>query len=175
MSIVVGLVLVAVLVCVASLITIPRKPPQDITVRHVKSVHSSEITTMTFEIKNHTESPYIFLPFEVQVRNGNAWTRFQVFNSGSIHPIPTVGPTGLASYTVDVTNLPAKSVVRLSIHPQKVLLGVPGLVRRAELNIKKQRGGGGGRLPLNPYDKNSEVYGLPTEVVSEEFVETASP
>jgi len=124
---------------------------------------------MTFEIKNHTADPYIFHPFEVQVRNGNAWAKFQGFDIIKIHPAPKIDPKGLASYTLNVTNLPAASVVRFKIRPQKTLLGVNGLVRRAELNLKKQGPSGG--FPLNPYDRNSNVFGLPTEVVSEEFVE----
>ena len=163
-------VLFALLLLIALFISIPRKPPQDITVRHVGSVQSSNITAMTFEIKNHTADPYIFFPFEVQIRNGNAWTVFQRFDMSTIQPIPKVNPNGLASYTVNVTNLPAGSVVRFSIRLQKTLLGVDGLVRRAELNLKKQGGGGKG-ISLNPYDRNSQVFGLPTEVVSEEFID----
>ncbi|MGH7973517.1 MAG: hypothetical protein ACREIC_32780 [Limisphaerales bacterium] len=169
-AVVAGAVVLVVLLFLAILLTVPRKSQQDITVRHVKSVQSADITTMTFEVKNHTDTPYIFFPSEVQVRNGSAWTKFQGFDITTIHPNPTVGPMALASYTVNVTNLPAKSVVRFSIRPQKILLGVNGFVRRAELNLKKQGGGGGG-VSMNPYDRNSSVYGLPTEVASEEFVE----
>ena len=164
----------ALLLFVAILFVLVRQPSPAITVRHVKSVQSEHVTTMTFEIKNHTADPYIFHPFEVQVRNESAWTKFQGFDITKIHPHPTLDPGGVASYTLNVTNLPAGSVVRFSIRPQKVLLGVSGFVRRAELEVKRQanggRGGGGG-ISLNPYDRNSKVFGLPTEVVSEEFVE----
>ena len=150
-------VLIAVLLFVALLLTIPRKPPQDITVRHVGSVQSGNVTTMTFEIKNHTATPYVFLPFEVQVRNGNAWTKFQGFGIDTTNPTPPVGPMGLASYTINVTNLPAKSVVRFSIRPQKTLLGFNGFVRRAELKLKNQGGG----ISLSPFDRNSKVSECP--------------
>lgn len=164
----VGLIFVVFMLCI-----IPHRPSQDITIRHVKSVQSANITTMTFEIKNHTANPYIFFPFEVQVRNGNGWSKFQGFDIGTIHPIPKIDPKGLASYTVDVTNLPAASVVRFSIRPQKILLGVNGFVRRAELELdRRKQGGGGGGVSLNPYDKNGQVFGLPTEAVATgEFVE----
>jgi hypothetical protein len=125
---------------------------------------------MTFEIKNRTGDEYIFFPFEVQIRNGNAWTKFQGFNIGKIYTVPTIKPGGLSSYTINVTNLPAGCVIRLKIRPQKKLLGVNGFVRRAKLNLKNQVGGGGS-ISLNPFDKNSQVFGLPTEVESEEFVE----
>lgn len=172
-ALVAGAVLILLLLFTALLLTFARKPAQQITVRHVGSVQSSNITTMTFEIKNHTTDPYIFFPFEVQVRNGNGWIKFQGFDITKIHPTPTVKPAGLASYTVSVTNLPAGSVVRLSILPQKILLGVNGFVRRAELNLKNQ-GGGGSAVSLNPYDRNTQVFGLPTEpVATEEWVETA--
>ena len=166
-AIIAGAVVLVVLLFIAMLFTVPRKPPppQEVTVRHVGSVQFGNVTTMTFEVTNHTADPYIFCPFELQVRNGNAWTKFQGFDITKIDPFPTLAPRGLASYTVNVTNLLAGSVVRFSIRPQKVLLGVNGFVRRAELEVK------GGGIPLNPYDKNSQVFGLSTEVVSEEWVE----
>ena len=168
-AIVAGAVVLVVLLCFAILFSVPRHPPQDFTVRHVGSIQSGNVTTMTFEITNHTADPYIFFPSEVQVRNGNRWTKFQGFDITKIHPTLKIDPKGLASYTVNVTNLPSKSVVRFSIRPQKLLLGVDGFVRRAELKVKKQGGVG---LPLNPYDRKSQVYGQPSEVVSEEWVET---
>lgn len=147
---------------------------QDITVRHVKSVASAGITTMTFEIKNPTADPYIFSPYEMQVRNSNGWIKFQRFDITSIHPPPKLGSRGVASWTVDVTNLPAGSVVRFSIRVQKTLLGVEGFARRAELNLNAATGSRaqGTGLPLNPNDKNSSVYGKPKEVVTQEWVET---
>jgi hypothetical protein len=169
MAVVAGLVLTAVLLFIVILLTVPRKPPQDITVRHVGSVQSGNVTTMTFEITNHTAYPYIFFPFEVQIRNGNGWSKFQGFDITKIHLHPTVAPRGVASYTVNVTNVPAGCSVRFSIRPQKVLLGVNGFVRRAELELKGQARGGG--ISLNPYDRNSQVFGLPTEVVTEGWVE----
>ena len=59
-------------------------------------------------------------------------------------------------------------IVRFKVRPQKILLGVVGFMKRAEWNLKGQTRH---RIPLNPWDKNSKVAGLPTEVVSEEFVE----
>lgn len=160
--------MLVVLLFIAMLLTVPRRPLQPIKLRHVKSVQSENVTTMIFEITNHTADPYIFFPFEVQVRNGTDWTEFEGFDRPRFIRL---APRGVASYTVNVTNLPAKSVVRFSIRPQKTLLGVDGFVRRAELNLKKQGGGAGGWTSLNPNDKNSQVFGLPTEVVSEEWVE----
>ncbi len=175
-AIVAGPVLLTILLFIALLLSTLRTPPQKITLRHVKSIRTENVTAMNFEIKNQSSDPYIFFPFEVQIRNGNAWTKFQGFDITKIHPAPKIDPQGLASYTLNVTNLPAGSVVRFSIRPQKVLLGLNGFVRRAELEVKRQTGGGagggGGGIPLNPYDRNSQVYGMPIEVVSEEFVET---
>jgi hypothetical protein len=167
-AIVAGGVLLLFLLFIAILLSGPHKPPQDITVRHVKSIQSSNITTMTFEIKNHTATPYIFFPFEVQIRNGNAWTRLQGFDMQTIHPPPKIDVRSLASYTINVTNVPSGSVVRFSIRPQKILLGVNGFVRRAELKLEHH---GASSIPLNPNDRNSQVYGSPTEVVSDGFAE----
>lgn len=175
-AIIAGAVVLAVLLFVAFLFTAsrkPRKPPQEVTVRHVGSIRYGNLTVMTFEITNHTANPYIFHPYEIQVRNGSAWTNFQGFDITKIHPHPTLAPRGVASYTVNVTNLPAGSVVRFSIQPQKTLMGVEGFARRAALELKRQTRGGGsaGGIPLNPNDKNSKVFGLPTVVLTEEWVE----
>jgi len=92
-AIVAGAVVLALLLFTAMLLTGPRRPPQNITVRHVGSVWSSNIVTLTFEITNHTADPYIFFPFEVQVRNGNGWTKFEGFDITKIHPHPTLAPS----------------------------------------------------------------------------------
>lgn len=174
-AIIAGAVVFVLVLVIALLLATSRRPSQAITLRHVRSLRTDNVTMMSFEVKNHTAEPYIFFPFEVQVRSGDSWTKFQGFDITRIHPAPKLDPAGLVSYTVGVTNLPAGTVVRLAIRPQKVLLGVNGFVRRAELEVKRKSrgaaGAGGGGLPLNPYDKNSQVYGMPTEVVSEEFVE----
>jgi hypothetical protein len=172
-AIIAGAVVLALLLFVAFLFTAPRKPPQNITVSHVESAESAGITTMTFEIKNHTTDPYIFFPYEVQVRNSNDWTRFQALGSTRIQPIPTLAPKGVVSYTVNVTNLHAGSVVRFAIRVQKTLMGVQGFARRAELDLKGAGASGGTGISLNPNDKNSSVFGLPKEVLTEEWIETA--
>jgi hypothetical protein len=172
-AMVAGAVVFALLLLIALLLATPRRPPQDITLRHVNSTRTNNVTTMSFEVRNHTSDPYIFFPFEVQVRTGDSWTKFQGFDMTKFHPAPRLAPAGLASCTVGVTNLPARAVARLCIHPQKVLLGVHGFLRRAELEMERKSGSRAGRsaVSLNPYDRNSQVYGMPTKVVSEEFVE----
>jgi hypothetical protein len=148
-----------------------RKSAPNFTVRHVNSVCSNAITTMTFEVTNHTANPYIFHPFELEIQNTNGWSEFQSFNKPGPRPNPTLSPWGHAFCTINVTNLPDKSVVRLSVRFQKTLLGAEGFVRRAQLTWER-RGRPGSGLSLNPYDKNSHVFGFPTEGVSEEWVET---
>jgi hypothetical protein len=149
----------------AMLLIISSKPPQEITVRHVKSVQSSNVTTMTFEIKNHTTDRYAFSPFEVQVRNGTAWTKFQDFDMSK--PTPLIAGRAVVSYTENVTNLPAGSTVRFAIRQQPVLLGLNGFIRRAEIKLKNPTS----MVSLNPYSKHSLVVDFPTAVWSEEWVE----
>ena len=63
-----------------------------------------------------------------------------------------------------------RPVVRLTMSVQEVLTGAKGFLRRVELRrIDKTPN----RMPLNPYDKNSQVFGKPIEVVTEEFVAPA--
>jgi hypothetical protein len=143
------------------------------TVRHVNSVCSNGITTMTFEITNHTAEPCIFQPFELQIQNTNGWSQFQDFDKPGIRPHPPLDAFGVAIFTIKIVNLPGKSAVRFSARVEKSLLGIEGFVIRAKVNWKR-RGGSGILLPLNPYDKNSHIYGKPTKVMSEEWVETAN-
>jgi hypothetical protein len=173
-AIVAGAVVLVVLFFLAMLLIVSRKPAQAIAVRHVKSVQSGNVTTMTFEIKNHTANPYVFVPYEVQVRNGDVWIKFQTVDDYEFlrkrSVIPAIGPTGLVYRTMDVTNLPAKSVVRVSMRSSKQLLGLSGLFMRAKLNWEFR--GSGPHIPLNPFDSKSSPWGKPTEVTSDEFVET---
>ena len=168
---IVASVVLVVLLFFAMLLVVSHKPPQAITVRHIKSVQSADVTTMTFEIKNRTAAPFLFSPYAVQVRNGNARTNFQDVDYHQEFG-PPIGPTGLVYCTVSVTHLPAKSVVRFSVTTAKQLLGLSGLFTRVELNWKLRRGNfGWSALSLNPYDKNSPALGKPTEITSDEFVE----
>ena len=170
-----GAVVLTLLLFTLITVSVSRLPAELISIRHLNSVQSGRVTTMTFEITNHTADPYIFSPFQVQLRNGNAWTKFQGFDT-AVHPHPTLAPRGVASCSIDVTNLLPGSVVRFSIRPQKILMGFNGFVRRAELNLQRPAGAGpGGRISLNPNDPRSAVFGTPTVVVTEEWVETVSP
>jgi len=162
-----GGVAIAIVVFTISFLVIAFPTSRPITIRHVKSVHSGDVTAATFEIRNHAAAPYIFYPFEVQVRNGTVWSKCLGFKVGKVHPLPTLDPMGLASYTVEVTNLPAGSVVRFKIRAQKILTGLNGLLRRFELNFGSTRSS----ISLNPFDKTSTVFEIPREVVSDEFVE----
>jgi hypothetical protein len=167
-AVVPGALVLVVLLFFALLVVVYHQPPLDITVRHVKSVQTGDITTISFEVKNHTPSPYAYRRLEVQVRNGNVWTGFQDFDINRFNAYPALGPRAVASYTVNVTNLPAQSVVRLSLYLQKPLHGVEGFARRAEF---KWRMTNQVNVSLNPYDTNSIFWGKPTVVTSEEFVE----
>ncbi len=171
-----GAIVLTLLLFTLILVSVSRLPAELISIRHLNSVQSGRVTMMTFEITNHTADPYIFSPFQVQLRNGNAWTKFEGFDVTAIHPHPTLAPWGVASYSIDVTNLLPGSVVRFSIRPQKILMGLNGFVRRAELNLQRPAGAGpGGRISLNPNDPSSKVFGPPTVVVTAEWVETVSP
>jgi hypothetical protein len=166
--IIVGSVVLAVLLF-AILLSVHRDQPQAIKVRHVKSVQSSNVITMTFEVTNHSTDTYMFDQFDVAVRNDNAWARIFYFpGMGRVNLLPR----GSNSYELSVLNLPTNSVVRYSFASNKVLLGVEGFLIRVKINLQ-QLGHGHRWISLNPYDKNSHVYGKPIEVFSEEWVETA--
>jgi hypothetical protein len=107
----------------------------------------------------------VFLPLEVQIQNRKGWSKYQGFDVHAINPLPTLNYIGLASYSVEVTNLSAGTAVRFKISAQKTLTGLNGLMRRIKLDLE------GGHYPLNPFDKTSKVFGPPVEIISDEFVE----
>jgi hypothetical protein len=164
--IILGIVVIILAVLVVVLLAVPRQSSPTIGVRHVWSFRSGNVTTLKFEITNHSTARYVCSPFELQGRNGKVWIRFMgltPLTSRSLH----LDPMGSAFYRVEVTNLAAGSTLRFKINAQPELKGLNGFIRRAELKVgRKVR-----NVTLNPFDKNSAVFGLPEEVVSEEFVE----
>jgi hypothetical protein len=167
-AVIAGAVVLAVLLFIVMFLPAHHSRPQAVTVRHVKSVQSSNVTTMTFEVTNHTADTYVFKPAQILVRDGNSWTMFQDFERLNFNPLPKLAPRGVALYDVDVTNLPANSVVLFLMTPQKVLVGVDGFILRVKWDVEARRR----VFPLNPFDRSSQVYGTPAYVVSEEWVET---
>lgn len=163
--IVAGVVAIAILLLTIIVFITARPSPLTLTIQHIKSTQSENVTTMSFEVTNHTADPYILNPIQVQVRNGNAWTKFEDFDSAG--PTPIV-PRGVAFYTVEVTNLPPGSFVRSSLCPPKILSGFNGFFRRAQVRMIEPAS----KILLNPNDKLSGVAGPPTEVVSDEWLET---
>ena len=159
--------MLAVLLFVGILLSVHRNPTQPITVRHVKSVHAGNVTTMTFEMTNHTADAYVWIPFGIQVRDGDTWTEFQsspVFvDTGGLGDI---APREVVSCRVNVTNLSANSVVRLSITTQKLLSGVEAIVEGVKWSVKHHGNAFNSRIVPN-------FYGNPTEIFSEQWVETA--
>lgn len=167
--IVAGGIVIAIAVFAIVVLLVVHPSPSPMTLRHISSVQSGNEVTATFEVKNHTGVSYIFLPFEVEVRDGSVWRRcFEFQNYRPRHA--TVGAYAVISYTCQMTNLPAGPSLRFKILAQKTLTGLNGFIRRFELNLRQTRPPGS-RLSLNPFDKKSRVFGLPREVVSEEFFE----
>jgi hypothetical protein len=163
-----GIVIALVVLTIVLLFVVhPSGPP--IRLRHVNSVQFGNVVTATFEVTNLTGGSYIFLPGEVEVRDGSVWIRcFEFENYRPRHT--TVGAYAAISYTCQMTNLPTGSALRVKIRAQKVLTGLNGFIRRFELNLRQTRSGRP-RIPLNPFDKKSKVFGLPSEVESGEFLE----
>jgi hypothetical protein len=117
------------------------------------------------------------LPIEVQVQTRHGWTIFASTPNcpaNGHYPSNGLTPQGYVSCSLNVKYLPANTVVRLSGATPKVLLGFEGFAERLRFNLKQRRAGGSW-ISLNPYDKNSRVYGSQTVVVSEEWVEKAMP
>lgn len=163
--IIVLLLAIILVVLVAVFLVVSRHASPAIVVRHVQSVRSGNVTTLTFEITNHSTAAYVFSPFKVQDRTGTVWS--MDLNNVTLRQPQHLNPMGHASYKVEVTNLAAGSTLRFKINVLKELKGLNTFIKRAELKFR----GTGINIPLNPFDKSSRFFALPEEVVSEEFVE----
>ncbi len=158
-TIIAGAVLLVVLLFVAILFTFLSKPPQIITVRHVKSVQIGNVTTLTFEITNHTDQTYLLDPVWVQARNGIAWPITDKFSS------PFLSAHRPLTATFNMTNLPTGSPLRLRMTAGKDLPGVKGLFFRLDLRFRQ----GQKQVSVNPFDKKTKVASS-TLIFSDEFV-----
>ena len=147
----VGLVSVA-------LVLLPRSRP--ITVRLVKAIQSHDATTLTFEIKNNTAGFYMLGQFAVlEVRNGESWEEFYYC---SVRQYKLGGHASIA-FTSEVPSLPKHSPLRLQLDVDKRLDGIWGyltLIRRGKF--------------ISPFTK-IQLFGLRTEVLSDEFTEQSLP
>jgi hypothetical protein len=140
-----------------------RQPPSPaITVRHVQSVQSGSVTTMTFEITNHSTKGYLVYLWCVEANGGPVWrTCFD------LRPQPALPLYGLAHSqisTLKTTNVPTGLPLRLRMGASKECVGLETLFPRLGFRLR------GGQISLNPFDK-TKVFGVPTPIVSDEFVE----
>jgi hypothetical protein len=151
---------VLVLLFVGILYFVLRHPTQPVTVRHVKSVQSVNVTIMTFEVTKHTADVEVVLPWYLQVRNGTVWSNYSPIELGPDNRSfsSSVQQNGMESYTFEMPNLPSESVVRLQVQTIRPIRGVRAMIRWFEL-----------KLGISSYDPR---LGPLTMVVSEEWVET---
>jgi len=166
MVIIASVAVVIVLLAAAFVLLLTRHSVPPISVRHIKSVKSGHEVAVTVSISNHTGTAFIFVPFRLEAREGAGWRTCCEFRADSFHPAPSLAPHSFTNYTCEVTNMPSGSSLRFTIHVQEILTGPKGFLRRLKLRrIQKAA-----NFPLNPYDKNSKVFGMPVEVATEEFV-----
>jgi hypothetical protein len=167
-GIIAGAALCALLLFAVMFLSVHRGPRRVVTVGQVKSVHSGAVTTMTFEITNNTTDTYVFHPFSIQVRDGQSWTTFQVFQLFRTPSSSDIDPGGVAFYSVDATNLPVGATVRICVKSRKLLSGVERFIKLSQLELSKPRIRA---MSLNLFNGRRRVYGKTTEVFSEEWVE----
>lgn len=151
------------------------RPTSPITVLHVKSIQTASGIRATFEISNHTASPYAVLPLEVEAHDGQTWRRCFFFverlsSPSAISPYHVIGPYGFASRVYDLTNLPPEVPLRLRLFINQELTGVRGFWDRVQIRLRYT-----GHMSLNPFDKYTHVFDRNGyETTSEEFIEPKS-
>jgi len=166
--IVLGVLVLFAALLIALLVAFLRPPSPGVTIRHIKSVQSSNSVMLTFEITNHTTGSCLVNPVAVEIRNGSVWTSVLNLNPAR----PTASPIFLrqhaaAPFTQEVTNLPTACPVRLRTIAHRGLNGPAALLTRFELRFLR----GQKRVPANPFDKSVTVFGNRFSITSDEFVE----
>lgn len=137
-----------------------------VTARHIKTVSRGDKLLMTIQISNHTAHAFIFYPTKLEARAGTGWNTISEFTDRSL--MGRLAPYSFTNYICETLSTPAGSSLRLRIYAQEVLTGPKGFLRRIQL---RTAGRTPSQVPLNPYDKQSWVYGKASEVVTEEFVQ----
>lgn len=163
-TVIAAAVVLVVILFAAIFFTFLHKPPQVITVRHVKSVQLGKVTTLTFEITNHTEQTYLIDPHWVQARNGLAWPITDK-SSNPFFCYPFLSSHRSVTATFNMTNLPAGSPLRLRMMAGKDLPGLEGMFFRLDLRFRQ----GQNQVSVNPFDKKTKVASS-TLIFSDEFV-----
>lgn len=150
------------------------RPSSPITVRHIKSVQTVTGPRTTFEISNHTASPYALQPVEVEALDGQEWRRCfffveQLSSPSVITPWrDVVAPHGSVSRVFELTNLPTDIPLRLQFLSCRELTGVGGFWER----LRERYWEHVSYMSLNPSDKHTFVFERKvTQITSEEFIE----
>ena len=154
------------------------RPCSPITVRHVKNIQTAAGTRTTFEISNHTASPYAVIPLEIEAHADGTWRRCfffveQLSSPSAIYPWrDVVGPHGFASRVYELTNLPPEVPLRLRLIIDRELKGPRGFWERLQLRYGRHLD----YMSLNPSDKYTFVFdGKISQITSEEFIEPKRP
>lgn len=156
--IIAGAVLIAILLLITIGFVTARPSSPAITVRHVKSVQSGRVASVTFGVTNHTTKAYMIYPFSIQALNGSTWTNCFSFDTNRIPDV--VGPHGFLSSIVEATNLPTASALRLKLLAQKELGGLDRVRMQLFLRLCPVPLGSGPWFDLHQ-----------ATIMSEEFVE----
>lgn len=134
----------------------------------IKSSRDGAVTALTFEISNHTAAYFVFGTARLQNRNGPGWETLRTIEPNLMTVRAGVRPHGTTTFSCDVTNAPLGAPMRFGLQIQQQMKGFKGLLRRWQLRhfVGVPRG-----FSLNPYDNMSSVYGPPSWISTEEFVE----
>lgn len=160
---------VAVLLLITGLLFILVSPAPTFTVRHSQTVRSNDGFLLTFQIANHTPNFYFVEPSEVEANDGGGWKRcFEFSNDTPPLQSSALTPHAWVTYIWKAKNLPPGCPLRVKIRFHKGTTGLEGFIMRLWLQHRVS-------VPLNPFVERSKVFGLPTEVASDEFTEPAPP
>jgi hypothetical protein len=177
-AIVGGLVLIALLLFIGILF-VPRSLPA-FTVRHFERNVSLYGITQTFAVTNNGAGNCYFYPTGLEVLEGTNWKtcikigvleginwKTCIKIGPSANRTSGLGPHESTLYNLKNTRLPAGQPLRLKMAVGWELKGFSKVLARYQL-----RRSGNTSISLNPFDKSAKIYSVPTEVLSNEFMET---
>jgi hypothetical protein len=145
-----------------------RSVPVSITLVQSAS-NSGSHSQLTFWVTNHTAKVLCLTPWQVEIRQGTNWTKFQ-------HRAPTafISPHAVADVTIDFTTQQYQQPTntwRLTVNVAEQLSGAPAFLQKLKYYPRwlRLRSNTNFTMLPNPFTKGSIWYGNPRKVRSEDI------
>jgi len=131
--------------------------------------NSGSLSQPTFRVTNHTAKVLCVTPWEVEIKQGTNWTKFQ---HNAQHAF--ISPHAAADVTIDFTTQqyqPPTDTWRLTVNVAEKLDGAPAFLQKLKHypGWLRLQGNPSFNMVPNPFTKGAIWYGNPRKVRSEDI------